>query len=377
MTTDLASARARLTSAIERASKGLVERDVLVEVLFLAAVAGEHVLVIGPPGTAKSQAVRAVADQLGGDYFEYLVGRFTEPNELFGPIDLRRLRDGIVAVETAGMLPEADVAFIDEVFLGSTAILNTLLGILNEGRFRRGSTVVDTQLRLCVGASNSLPSDPALAAFADRFLVRHFVDEVPDPQLDELLHAGWASGDLLPSSTPEPDLNFIDDLRSSVRHVDLSVVRPALGDALRTLRQAGVRLTDRRAVKSQSLVAAAALLDGRHDARLEDLWVLPLIAPTSEAQLVARDVLAPQLQRAANATLPNAAEALAMSRRATATRLTTTAKELLWPAPDITGDVLRQHREAVLREIDATFAPADLDEDLAEVRWQLAETVTS
>ncbi|MFC7502143.1 AAA family ATPase, partial [Nocardioides sp. GCM10030258] len=168
-----ADARA-VQNAVRRARVGLVDRDVLTEVVALCAVSGEHLLVVGPPGTAKSDAVRRVSQQLGGQYFEYLLGRFTEPNELFGPINLQRLREGVVEVETAGMVPEADIAFLDEVFLGSTAILNTLLGILNERVYRRGNTLVACPLRLCVGATNRLPDDPALDAFADRFLARVF-----------------------------------------------------------------------------------------------------------------------------------------------------------------------------------------------------------
>src|SRR5215471_16851580 len=124
-------ASASLREAISDASRGLVERESLVEMIALSAVAGEHMLVIGPPGTAKSEAVRRVAYATGGRYFEYLLGRFTEPSEIFGPVDLRRLKEGVVETETRGMLPEAEIAFLDEVFLGSTAILNTLLGILN------------------------------------------------------------------------------------------------------------------------------------------------------------------------------------------------------------------------------------------------------
>jgi MoxR-like ATPase len=104
-----------LRAAIARARHGLVDRELIAEVTVLCAVAGEHLLVIGPPGTAKSEAVRRVAQQLGGGYFEYLLGRFTEPNEIFGPVDLRRLREGVVEIETSGKLPEADVAFLDEV----------------------------------------------------------------------------------------------------------------------------------------------------------------------------------------------------------------------------------------------------------------------
>src|SRR5439155_2876566 len=136
-------------------------------------------------------AVRRVARALGGNYFEYLLGRFTEPSEVFGPVDLRKLKEGVVETQTEGMLPEADIAFLDEVFLGSTAILNTLLAILNERVFRRGHTVMRCPLRICVGASNALPTDDSLAAFADRFLARVFIDPIPDPRLEELPEGGW------------------------------------------------------------------------------------------------------------------------------------------------------------------------------------------
>src|SRR4051794_26300950 len=125
MTTDNATPFAALRTVVRQASRGLVDRDVLVEVIVLTAVAGEHVLVVGPPGTAKSVAARRVAHALGGRYFEYLLGRFTEPSELFGAVDLAKLRDGLVETDTTNMLPEAEIVFLDEVFQGSTAILNT------------------------------------------------------------------------------------------------------------------------------------------------------------------------------------------------------------------------------------------------------------
>src|SRR5262252_1862282 len=184
MAVSIAEASAALRGALADAGRGLVEREALVEMVALAAVAGEHLLVIGPPGTAKSEAVRRVARALGGRYFEYLLGRFTEPSEIFGPVDLRKLKEGVVETEIGGMLPEAEIAFLDEVFLGSTAILNTLLGILNERTFRRGHTRIVCPLRICVGATNALPEDESLAAFADRFLARIFLDAIPDPRLE-------------------------------------------------------------------------------------------------------------------------------------------------------------------------------------------------
>src|SRR5712664_131600 len=191
MTPNLPEASAKLRSAVTAASRGLVDREPLVELVALSAVAREHLLVIGPPGTAKSVAVRRMARATGGRYFEYLLGKFTEPNEIFGPVDLRKLREGTVETDVSGMLPEAEIAFLDEIFQGSTAILNTLLGILNEREFRRGHTRMHCPLRVCVGASNALPEDESLAAFADRFLVRIFVEPVADPMLERLLEGGW------------------------------------------------------------------------------------------------------------------------------------------------------------------------------------------
>jgi MoxR-like ATPase len=383
----LAGDSARLRAVAALARRGLVERELLVETVILCAVAGEHLLVVGPPGTAKSQAVRRVASGLGGRYFEYLLGRFTEPNEVFGPVDLRRLRDGVVEIETTGMLPEADVAFLDEVFLGSTAILNTLLSILNERTFRRGSTALPCPLRVCVGATNVLPEDPALAAFADRFLARIFVEPVADARLEEMFEAGWAGdADADTGTDTDPDvadadtggglLGAVDRLSAAARGCDLRPVQPLLAAAVRRLRGSGVQLSDRRAVRAQRLVAAAAALDGRAAATAADLWVLPLVAPTGDAQAGAQEVLADLLEHGHSAALPYAAEELARGRRARAERLTATASDLLAGLPEaaVEGDD-RLRVEATLREIDACFAEEDLPEALAELRRRLVAAV--
>lgn len=392
-----------MREAVRRARTGLVDREVLTDVVALCAIAGEHLLVIGPPGTAKSEAVRRVAGQLGGQYFEYLLGRFTEPNEVFGPVDLRRLRDGVMEIQTAGMLPEAEIAFLDEVFLGSTAILNTLLGILNERVFRRGGTLVRCPLRVCVGATNRLPEDPALDAFADRFLARVFVDSVADARLEELLEEGWqahAAPDSLPGTAlpgvPTPAapaaslMPAIDRLAAAARRCDHKAVQPLLGVATRRLRAAGVVLSDRRVVRAQRLVAAAAILDGRDAADAADLWVLPLVAPTADAQVLAREALTDLVADSANASLPHAAEEYSRGPRARAHRLAETGRALLagigasLTAPDSDAapvglgavkapadrDTLLRV-EATLREIDAAFAAEDLPPFLAEVRGQL------
>lgn len=359
-----------LRAAIYAATRNLVERDQMAELMVLGAVAQEHLLVIGPPGTAKSAVVRGVAASLGGHYFEYLLGRFTEPSELFGPVNLSKLRDGLVETDTGGMLPEADIAFLDEVFLGSTAILNTLLGILNERQFRRGHTRMRCPLRICVGAANGLPQDESLAAFADRFLLHAFVEPVPDHRLEDLLASGWRAGQV--ADAPGADLACLDVLNAAVDDVDMDAVRPAFAHAVRQLRRAGIGLSDRRIVRTQRLVAAAAVLAGRAAAGPADVWPLLFAIPTQAGQASARDVLRDVLAQADHPLLHAVTESTAQTPQSRRARLVEQADRLLLAA---NGKPARAPVEALLREIDANFDPAALPVDLGERRAQLIGSI--
>lgn len=357
-----------LQSLIEQCSRGLAERRPLVEAIVLAAVAGEHVLVIGPPGTAKSEAARRVARCLGGRYFEYLLGKFSEPSELFGPIDLRQLREGVLETVTTGMLPEADIAFLDEVFSGSSAILNTLLGILNERLFRRGSQLVSCPLRVCIGAANALPEDESLAAFADRFLIRCFVEPVSDPLLEVMLEGGRVA--FQPVEVP---LEELDRLSRKAREVDLQAVRPSLGRVLRRLRKEGIGLSDRRAVRLQNLVAAAAALADREVASSADLWTAVLAVPTASAQELARACLEEELQETDSPSLFSLAEQAASAARVRARRLEAEAVRLLELPPGLETSL---RIEGLLREIDVSLPPAQRGEALDGLRLRLAQLLT-
>ena len=357
----------RLEAAISAVSRGLVEREVLVELVVLSAVAEEHLLVIGEPGTAKSEAVRRIAQALGGRYFEYLLGRFTEPSELFGPLDLLKLQQGQLETVTAGMLPEAEIAFLDEVFLGSTAILNTLLGILNERQFRRGNTALRVPLRLCVGASNALPSDPALAAFGDRFLTRVFVSAVPDTELEALLRAGLQAA---PTGTGA-SLEDLSELVTARRAVDLGPVQSAYANAIRLLRRAGIALSDRRIVRTQNLIAAAAALAGRRAANVSDLWPLIYAIPTQAEQESARDTLR-ELLAESESSLSAAALDASSGPRARAKRLAEAATSLLEGVADSEDEESWKLRaEGILRELDASFPAHGRPEPLPALRERL------
>ena len=345
---------------VEQCSQGLVERRTLVEAILLAAVAGEHVLVIGPPGTAKSEAARRVSRALGGRYFEYLLGKFSEPSELFGPVDLRKLKEGVLETATEGMLPEAEVAFLDEVFAGSTAILNSLLTLLNERVFRRGGTRLQCPLRVCIGASNALPEDESLAAFADRFLVRCFVEPVSDSLLEHLLAGGREQPVIQPCSLAD-----LDEVSRRARNVDLKPVLPLLANALRRLRKEGMGLSDRRSVRAQNLIAAAAALAGREQASSADLWPLVLAVPTAVEQQLARTALQEVLAESDNPSLFNLAEEVSAAQKVRARRLIEAARLVL----EQSSDPLRI--EGLLRDIDSQFAPDQLPLELSQLRAQL------
>lgn len=376
MTPDLKPAAESVHLAITEACRGLVQRESLVELVVLCAVTREHLLVVGPPGTAKSEAVRRIARRLGGRYFEYLLGRFTEPTEIFGPINLRKLKEGIVETEIAGMLPEAEVAFLDEIFLASTAILNTLLAILNERTYRRGHTNVTCPLRVCVGASNRLPEDEQLAAFADRFLVRIFVEPIADSGLEELLASGWSLGataDALTSS-----MAHLDTLGRATLDMDLTRVRPAIAHGVRLLRGAGIELTDRRVVRLQRLVAGAAALAGRPQPTEADLWPIVFALPTEQAQHLGRDVLGDFLAASENQTLVSATAESSLGPRARGARILREGTAILEDAPVEDGEqaAWRLRVEGIAREIDATFTRDTLPAELAALRARIVEALT-
>src|SRR5262245_62144774 len=126
------------TEILEPMKRAFVGKDEIIDLLAISLVGGENLFILGPPGTAKTALVHQLAARLQGKTFDYLLTRFTEPNELFGPFDIRKLRDGELQTNTEGMLPEASLVFLDELLNANSAILNSLLVALNERLFRRG-----------------------------------------------------------------------------------------------------------------------------------------------------------------------------------------------------------------------------------------------
>jgi len=288
----LAAARRLFEQVLEPMKRTFVGKDEVVDVLGVCLVAAEHAFLLGPPGTAKSAIVHELARRLDGEAFSYLLTRFTEPSELFGPFDIRRLREGDLVTNTAGMLPEASLAFLDELLNANSAILNSLLTVLNERVFRRGRETRRLPLLMAVGASNHLPEDEALSALFDRFLMRVVCGNVPDDRLGDVLHAGWRLEAAATEPTPTLPVDEIRGLHRALVHVSLQDLHGDLVTLVQRLRQAGIRVSDRRAVKLQRLVAASALLSGRVAAERSDLWVFRHIWDTEEQREVLASLVA-------------------------------------------------------------------------------------
>lgn len=270
--------------------QAFVAKDEVIDLLGIALASGENLFLHGPPGTAKSALVHELCRRLHGRSFDYLLTRFTEPNELFGPFDIRRLRDGELVTNTEGMLPEASLVFLDELLNANSAILNSLLMALNERVFRRGRESRALPVVSFVGASNHLPEDDALRALFDRFLLRVHSGNVPGERLGEVLASGWQ---LQHRAPVESALSF-DDIRALHglhAQVQFGEVRAQLVDLVGRIRAAGMTVSDRRAVKLQRVVAASALLCGRLEVRTSDLWVLKHIWDTEEQQEPLRGIV--------------------------------------------------------------------------------------
>jgi MoxR-like ATPase len=185
--------RQRLNRFRTSLGRFFVAKQELIDLMLVAALAQEPLLLVGPPGTAKSDLVLKFKDALGladEDYFEYMLTRFTEPSEIIGPIDINQLREGRYLRREQGKLPTARLAFLDEIFKSNSAILNILLTIINERKFYQDGVPQPVRLKVLFAATNEVPEQGELAALKDRFVLKAESRSVQEEHFTELIDAG-------------------------------------------------------------------------------------------------------------------------------------------------------------------------------------------
>lgn len=280
-----------------------VDKQPLVDLMTVAAVAQEPLLLVGPPGTAKSDLVVKFKDALaieGTDYFEYLLTRFTEPSEVLGPIDINELRGGRYIRRERGKLPTARLVFLDEIFKASSAILNALLTVINERKFYQDGVPVPVRLKILFAATNEIPEHSELGALKDRFVLKAACRSVQDTHFVELLDAGLESQtnkDLNQKPWAEAQAS-LEDLLKAHRYLTLLMSRKEPKDrdlffrdevmrefrrVIRTLvREDEVFVSDRKLIKLYRLLRTRAWIVHGGSVEREDLQLLSYLGESRE-----------------------------------------------------------------------------------------------
>lgn len=280
-----------------------VDKQPLIDLMLVAAVAQEPLLLVGPPGTAKSDLVIKFKDALGiegSDYFEYLLTRFTEPSEVLGPIDINELRSGRYIRRERGKLPTARLVFLDEIFKASSAILNALLTVINERKFYQDGVPTPVRLKILFAATNEIPEHSELGALKDRYVLKAACRSVQETHFIELLDAGL-------ESQTHKDLNQkpwveghagLEDLLKAHRYLTLLMSRKEPKDrelffrdevmrefrrVVRTLtREDEVFVSDRKLIKLYRLLRTRAWIMHGGAVEREDLQMLAYLGETRE-----------------------------------------------------------------------------------------------
>jgi len=301
--------------------KSFYERDEEIDGSLTALLAGEHTLLFGPPGTGKSALANTLCQSIdGSSFFQWLLTKFSTPEEVFGPVSLKGLENDQFSRVTTGKLPECNIAFLDEIFKANSSILNSLLTLVNERKFHNNGTPMDCPLLTVFGASNEMPESDNLEALFDRFLVRYWVSYVKDQ--------GSLKSLLTDSSDPAPTVTItLDDVKEAQKEAANVTFPDAEIDNLlgikHTLEQKGIKVSDRRWKRIVKALKAFAYLEGDSEVSQDHFEMLIHMLWREPKEI---NVVADEIRNITNPWLAKAVE------------LFDSAKEICENLPSPTGD---------------------------------------
>ncbi len=272
--------RERVEKLLLILNKGLIGKEKIIKLGMLSVLSGENLILIGPPGTAKSEISRRFNRIFKEEsYFEYLLTKFTTPEEIFGPLSIHKLQEDKFERNTGGYIPTSRIVFLDEIFKANSSILNTLLTIINEKVFHNGVKREKVPLISLIGASNEIPiGNDELTALYDRFLIRGTVGYVSDEEIELLLET--VDSEMIIPEELKFSVEELGEIREKSGEVKVSDnIRKAIKD-IRTeynrtfYDEKSEIISDRKLVKIMKLIRISAYINGRNGVDFSDLLLL-------------------------------------------------------------------------------------------------------
>ncbi|QBQ07629.1 two-component regulator system yien regulator component protein [Spiroplasma gladiatoris] len=280
----------RIKKLTEAISYQVYEKEVIFRLAMLALLGEESIFLLGKPGIAKSLISRRMKFAIrGGTNFEYLMSKFSTPEEIYGPIDLRLLKEGKYVRVVDGYLPSSNIGFLDEIWKAGPSIQNTLLTIINEKIFRNGGKDIKVPLKLLISASNELPAEgEGLEALFDRFIIRYIAEGLKSENNFEQLLDGESSLDV----DVDPDLQIsLEELEVWKKQSKAVRVSRKCLDFIHYFRKkmtldtnGEAYISDRRWKKIAGLMKTSAFYNGRGETDIPDLFVIPYCIWDDEEQ---------------------------------------------------------------------------------------------
>ena len=276
----------KVSRILKSLNEGLIEREEAMNIVFLSAFAGESVFLLGPPGVAKSLIARRLKFAFkDSQSFEYLMSRFSTPDEVFGPVSIKKLRDEDKYERiTNKYLPGSNIVFLDEIWKAGPSIQNALLTVLNEKIYRNGEQEVNVKLRGIISASNELPAKgQGLEALWDRFLFRIYVTGVRN---------GEAFSKMITDVTNPYEDNVPQQLKISESELEewslainkvlvpdevlalIEFLRIAIEEQNKKIATSQIVVSDRRWKKIIRILRASAFVNGREKVDLMDCFLI-------------------------------------------------------------------------------------------------------